>query len=542
MIVDDRSPTTSVSGIAAGASVTLRWSITNGICAASTDEVVLRNKPLGVVTVTTSAENCGPASLTLTATASAGATIRWFDAAIGGNLLASGSSLTTPVLSATTIYYAEALLDGCPSLVRMPATALIKAVPPTPVVTAQGPTTFCAGLSVTLMSSATQGNQWYRNGVLIPGATNQSYIVNQSGNYHVVTTNAQGCSSAASAAMAVVVNPIPAAPAAITGLVSVTEGSSQTYTATPVAGATAYIWTLPSGWTGSSTTNTITVIPGNTGGRIMVRATANGCTSPLTWLDVNVVDEGEILKVFKSATTPELQPDGTYLIRFTITLKNLRNQQLTNVQVTDDLTRTFPNPITFQVTQVRASGGLSVDPLYNGRSLVQLLTGASTLGPLATDSINLSVKIEPNGYAGNIQNIADVTVASPLGKLTVQSIDMSRSGGRDTGPGVPTLTVIKPVQLIIPTIFTPNNDGFNDKWVIVRPSGVRIKVQVYNRWGQMVYRSDDYRNDWDGKGTGSFLGKDLPHGSYFFLVDIDDSRTGTKEVRRGALMLKRDTY
>jgi gliding motility-associated-like protein len=542
MIVDDRSPVTSVSGIAAGASVTLRWSITNGICAASTDDVVLTNKALATVTTTTGAENCGPAALTLRATASTGGTIRWFDAATGGNLQATGNTLITTVLSTTTTFYAEAILDGCPSLVRVPVTATIKLLPPTPTVTAQGPTTFCEGSSVTLISSSTTGNQWYNKGVLIPGAVNQTYIVTQSGNYHVVVTNAQGCTSLPGSALAVVVNPIPAMPASITGLTSVSEGSNQTYTATPVPGATAYIWTLPSGWTGTSTTNTITTVPGATGGRITVRATANGCTSPAAFLDVTVVDDGEILKVFKSASSPELQPDGTYLIRFAITLKNMRNQPLTNVMVTDDLTRTFPNPITFQVTQVRASGSLSVDPLYNGRSLVELLTPVSTLRAFGTDSINLTVKIEPNGYAGNVQNIADVNAATPLGKVNVQSIDMSRSGGRETGPGVPTLTVIKPVQLIIPTIFTPNNDGFNDKWVIVRPSGVKIKVQVYNRWGQMVYRSDDYRNDWDGKGTGSFLGKDLPHGSYFFLVDIDDTRTGTKEVRRGALMLKRDTY
>ncbi len=542
MIVEDTSPVTSVSGIAAGASVTLRWSITNGICAASTDDVVLTNKALAVVASTTPAESCGSASLIITATSSVGGTIRWFDAATGGNLLGTGNTLTTAVLSTTTTYYAEAILDGCPSLVRVPVTATIKPVPPTPTVTAQGPTTFCEGLRVTLTSSSATGNQWYRNGALIPGAVSQSYIATESGNYHVVVTNAQGCSSLPSAAMTVVVNPIPAVPASITGLTSVSEGSSQTYTAAAVPGATAYIWTLPSGWTGSSTTNTITTVPGMTGGRITVRATANGCTSPAAFLDVTVVDDGEILKVFKSASAPELQPDGTYLIRFAITLKNLRNQPLTSVMVTDDLTRTFPNPITFQVTQVRASGGLSVDPLYNGRSLVELLTTASTLSALGTDSINLTVKIEPNGYSGSVQNIADVTASTPLGKINVQSIDMSRSGGRETGPGVPTLTIIKPVQLIIPTIFTPNNDGFNDKWVIVRPAGVRIKVQVYNRWGQMVYRSDDYRNDWDGRGTGSFLGQNLPHGSYFFLVDIDDTRTGQKEVRRGALMLKRDTY
>ena len=540
-IVDDRSPTTSVSGIAPGATVTLRWSISAGICPASIDDVVLTNKGLATILSTTPAENCGAGSMTISATVSSGGIIQWYDAATGGNLLGTGSSFVTPVLSATTTYYAVAVLDGCAST-RIPVTATVKPVPVTPTIAANGPLSFCQGSTVTLASSATSGNQWYRNGVLISGAVSQSYVASTAGTYHVVVSNAQGCSSAASAAQTVVVNPIPLAPSSISGLIQVTPGSSHTYTASPVAGATAYIWTLPSGWSGTSTTNTITVISGNTGGRISVRATANGCTSPAAFIDVAIKVEGEVLRVTKSASTPVLQSDGTYLMNFTITLRNLLSQPLTNVMVTDDLTRTFPSPIVFQVTSLKASGSLVVNQFYNGRILLDMLTVASTLPALSADSIVLTVRLEPNGYTGNIMNMADAQAASPLGMVKRQSIDVVRSGGRDTGPGVSTLTPILPVQLIIPTIFTPNRDGFNDKWVIVRPSGVRIKVQVYNRWGQVVYKSDDYRNDWDGRGTGSFLGKDLPHGSYFYLVDVDYGPTGQKEVRRGALMLKRDTY
>jgi hypothetical protein len=49
----------------------------------------------------------------------------------------------------------------------------------------------------TLTSSAATGNQWYRNGILIPGATGQTYVADQSGDYTCVVT-ANGCSSSES--------------------------------------------------------------------------------------------------------------------------------------------------------------------------------------------------------------------------------------------------------------------------------------------------------------------------------------------------------
>jgi hypothetical protein len=62
------------------------------------------------------------------------------------------------------------------------------------------------GATTTLTSSAATGNQWFLNGVAVAGATNQTYVVNsaaQFGGYTVVTTNANGCTSAPSAPLTV---------------------------------------------------------------------------------------------------------------------------------------------------------------------------------------------------------------------------------------------------------------------------------------------------------------------------------------------------
>jgi gliding motility-associated-like protein len=68
-----------------------------------------------------------------------------------------------------------------------------------------------------------------------------------------------------------------------------------------------------------------------------------------------------------------------------------------------------------------------------------------------------------------------------------------------------------------------------------------VAVIVYNRWGQEVYKNGRYNNEWDGKGTGNFLGKDLPNGTYFYIVEITDktAASGNRDVRKGSLTLKR---
>src|SRR6185369_7085572 len=91
----------------------------------------------------------------------------------------------------------------------------VNPAPATPTISAGGPTTFCAGGSVTLTSSSPSGNQWSLDGNPISSATSQQYVATASGNYTVQVTN--GCASAASAVTTVTVNPAPATPTITAG-------------------------------------------------------------------------------------------------------------------------------------------------------------------------------------------------------------------------------------------------------------------------------------------------------------------------------------
>ena len=74
---------------------------------------------------------------------------------------------------------------------------------------------------------------------------------------------------------------------------------------------------------------------------------------------------------------------------------------------------------------------------------------------------------------------------------------------------------------VIPNVFTPNGDGINDKWVIAYlESYPGCTVEIYSRYGQIVYRSVGYDKPWDG----SYKGKESPAGTYYYIVDPKNGR------------------
>jgi hypothetical protein len=104
----------------------------------------------------------------------------------------------------------------------------------TPTITAGGPTTFCAGGSVTLTSSAGTSYLWSN------GATTQSINVTTSGSYTVKVTNISGCQSAASVATVVTVNALPGTPTITAdGPTTFCAGGSVTLTS---SAGTSYLW------------------------------------------------------------------------------------------------------------------------------------------------------------------------------------------------------------------------------------------------------------------------------------------------------------
>jgi gliding motility-associated-like protein len=56
-------------------------------------------------------------------------------------------------------------------------------------------------------------------------------------------------------------------------------------------------------------------------------------------------------------------------------------------------------------------------------------------------------------------------------------------------------------MLEFPNIITPNNDGYNDKFVVKGLEHfLHVELVIYNRWGTKIYESSNYQNNWDGEG------------------------------------------
>ena len=94
------------------------------------------------------------------------------------------------------------------------------------------------------------------------------------------------------------------------------------------------------------------------------------------------------------------------------------------------------------------------------------------------------------------------------------------SSGCVTSTATVTLLVGENAACKVPSIFTPNNDGINDFFVIPCLLDVDLfpesRVTIFNQWGDEVYRSSiPYPSNWDG----TYNGTELPEGTYFYIVE-----------------------
>ncbi|MBY0424671.1 MAG: gliding motility-associated C-terminal domain-containing protein, partial [Cytophagales bacterium] len=65
-----------------------------------------------------------------------------------------------------------------------------------------------------------------------------------------------------------------------------------------------------------------------------------------------------------------------------------------------------------------------------------------------------------------------------------------------------------------PSAFSPNGDGKNDQFEVFGSFVTRFEINIYNRWGELIYHSDDFHFKWDGK----FRGLDVPISAYPYVI------------------------
>jgi gliding motility-associated-like protein len=105
-------------------------------------------------------------------------------------------------------------------------------------------------------------------------------------------------------------------------------------------------------------------------------------------------------------------------------------------------------------------------------------------------------------------------VASPLHDITYT---LTVTSDNNCGTDESTVFVRVYNKIIIPSTFTPNNDGVNDIWNIealeTYPQGT---ITIYTRNGKQVFQSKGYGKPWDGKLNGALL----PTGTYYYVIDL----------------------
>ena len=78
------------------------------------------------------------------------------------------------------------------------------------------------------------------------------------------------------------------------------------------------------------------------------------------------------------------------------------------------------------------------------------------------------------------------------------------------------------VTMQIPNGISPNGDGFNDAWYLPWLNGMTdYSIVISNRWGQVIFQTNDYSSPWDG----TYLGNPLPAADYFYVIKLSDNTT-----------------
>lgn len=227
-------------------------------------------------------------------------------------------------------------------------------------------------------------------------------------------------------------------------------------------------------------------------------ATSNGVNDVFTWKDTtSVIGTGSVLNHI-------YQDPGKYSILLSVVSANGCESKLTK----QDYIEVYPKPHASFYADPQTTSIL--DPNINFINTSQGATGNywDFGDPAATNGNNSSIVVNPShGY-------------SYVGTYAVNLVVTSTNGCRDTAKVMVEIT--PDFALYIPNTFTPDGNGVND---IFQPLGVGIdeenyRMDIYDRWGENIFTSSNFRKGWDGTVKGG--SKMAEQGVYVYKLMVKD--------------------
>ncbi|WP_281238407.1 Ig-like domain-containing protein [Flavobacterium praedii] len=462
----------------------------SGCVSGTSTAILVTVNPNRIVAPITGADTvCANSNITLASATTAGV---WSSSNTG---IASidGSGVVTGVSAGTvTISYSASNTSGCTTSVTQ--TVTVTAQPVQPTITTTGLSNFCTTGSVVLRSSAPKSNQWYKDGVLITGAIASVYNATTSGSY-TVSTSKNNCMSGFSD---------PVVITATTPIVNPIIGDSAID-----LGSTSQLSNTTPGGTWQSSAISIATI------------SASGLVTGLALGNVVI-----------SYTVTNSQGCST-----TVT-KSIAILSLDLLAVNDD----------FRTTPIDSSKGAILDVLTNDKQ---------NNGPINNTDVTVSI-IDANGLLGvTTDNLGKIMI--PIGS-EIGSYVLTYSicyVGNSNNCSVATITIIikdpcdfndssTDCDIDVKNAVSPNNDGLNDVLFIEKIENYPDNsVEIFNRWGQLVYKTIVYNNTSNafngisqGKGTSTKNGE-LPEGTYFYVIKYKKPISGIIKQKAGYLFISR---
>jgi len=365
---------------------------------------------------------------------------------------------------------------------------------PVSVTAAATPGALCEGDNLTFTATpvnqgSSPGYQWYLNTALVPGETNPTYtfVPDTGDEVYVTLTNNEACatgSPASSAVVPVTVNsPLPVSLTATADNMSVCAGSSVVYTANPQNGGTlpVYAWYVNS-----------SVQTGSTG--------ASFSYAP---------EEGDqIHAMVTSSETCVVSPDA---VSADVIVDVVTGPAAAVTMSSNAASVCQGEPVTFTATPVNE--GLT--PVYHWlvNGVADPTANGSVFGyvPADGDLVTLEMTSSENCATNNPAVAVETVALSPCGFV-----------------------------MQMPNAFTPDNDLLNDFFMPVLGEILPSKylLQVFTRWGEIVFETNNPTQGWDG----TILGNPAPRGTYIYKLEFEVPEYITNSIEspmRGFVMLLR---